>query len=213
MILTAGLVGALFLSGCGLFSGGNVGESEGVGRAPDTIRTDFYDTIEANAQQIGIDYPQWNRAQPTQVDRVSCYIGDSKGRGFSYTAEGGGVADPQVTSDAMYAYWEEQGYSLGKIIPINEATGSLEIGATSSTGIRVWFRIGPNASQLLAKSDCSLHPSLTDFHPTGYRKPRNLRPNRAAGNSPARPCGPSATGYRPVGTGPRRAHRPVRSGR
>ncbi len=130
------------------------------------MREDFYDTIEETVQQSGTTFPTWDRSNPKDVRRTSCYVGSKLGNELSITLDGDSVEDPRAAVERIKTYWESQGWKLETLFDnTDRPVPSIQIAATSPTGIEVVVNASTGSSMIRVKSDCSLDPAL-NIRPT-----------------------------------------------
>jgi hypothetical protein len=139
-------------------------------RTADTVRKDFYDTIDETIQQTGLAFPSWNRASEDGVMLTTCAVGSKSGKEFSITLWGGSSPDPTAAVAKMKDYWKSKGWKIGNIFDeTNAPNPGMQIAATSPTGILVVFNTTKNNSgtvddnkwsRISVESDCTLDPSL-----------------------------------------------------
>ncbi|MGO4584111.1 hypothetical protein AB4Z38_09540 [Arthrobacter sp. 2RAF6] len=150
-------------------------------RTADTVRNDFYDTIDDTVKQTGLTFPDWNRADPKRISRDTCAIGSKAGKQFSIDLRGGASPDPKAAVEKIRAYWESKNWTIESIIDHTDAPNpGMQIAATSPTGILVVYNPTKNNtnpgkttdwSSISVESDCTLDPSLN-----GVPTPRTSPP-------------------------------------
>jgi hypothetical protein len=139
-------------------------------RTADTVRKDFYDTIDDTTKQTGLAFPDWNRAEPKRISRDTCAVGSNAGHNFSIDLRGGASPDPKAAVEKIKDYWKSKNWTIETIIDHTDAPNpSMQIAATSPTGILVVYNAIKNNtnperttgwSSLTVESDCTLDPSL-----------------------------------------------------
>ncbi|GAB3565581.1 hypothetical protein GCM10027405_23100 [Arthrobacter alkaliphilus] len=147
-------------------------------RTADTVRKDFYDTIDDTVKQTGLTFPDWNRADPKRIGRVTCAVGSELGHHFSITLWGGASPDPKAAVEKIKDYWKSKGWKIGNVFDeTNAPNPGMQIAGTSPTGILVVFNTIKNNSgtvddnkwsRISVESDCTLDPSLN-----GVPTPKN----------------------------------------
>lgn len=130
------------------------------------MEKDFYDTIEEIVQQSGTNFPTWDRNDPRQIGLTTCVVGGKAGNELSITLDGGSVEDPRAAVERIKTYWESQGWNIETLFDnTDRPVPSIQIAATSPTGIEVVVNASTGSSMIRVKSDCSLDPAL-NIRPT-----------------------------------------------